>query len=330
MSVLIFTHSEENESVAGVARVLGEMGHEVVRYDTDLFPTARGLAAAYGPDGERLTLEIDGRDVDLGSVTAIWNRRFYTGRSISKELDPQLRQPSVEESRRSLFGLVACLDVFCLDPLREGHYARHKPLQLQIARELGLDLPHTLITNQPEKVREFAAAHPGGIVTKMMTSFAVYDDEGRESVVFTNPLSAEDLADLSGLDVSPMTFQERVPKALELRVTVVGHRVFSAAIDSQSSARATHDWRRDGAEMVDRWQAYDLPGEVRDRLLGLCDRLGLNYGAIDLILTPDGRHVFLEINPVGEYFWLETWPGFPISQAVAEVLVDPSKRRLSP
>lgn len=330
MTVLIMTHSQDNDCVDRVSRAVAALGHKTVRCDTDLFPTRERLAAGFSAAGERLLLRsaAGGETLDLGEVTALWNRRYFLGRAIPESLDPQLRQPSVEESRHSFFGTVACLEAFCLDPLKDAHYARHKPLQLQIARRLGIEIPRTLITNDPQAVRELAAECPAGIVTKMMTSFAVFDPDGRESVVFTNPLGEADLADLDGLDLCPMTFQENVPKAAELRVTVVGRRVFAAEVDSQASERATHDWRRDGAGLLEDWQACELPAELERQLLGLCDRLGLNYGAIDLILTPDGRYVFLEINPVGEFFWLEHQPGFAISAAIAEVLVDPRRRRL--
>ena len=158
------------------------------------------------------------------------------------------------------------------------------------------------------------------MVTKMLSSFAVYE-EGRELVVFTNPVKPEDLADLSGLSLCPMTFQEMIPKALELRITVVGKRVMSASIKSQTSTRATHDWRRDGLQMVQDWQPYELPREVEERILRLMDYFVLNYGAIDIIVTPDGRHVFLEVNPVGEFFWLEQCPGLPISETIASLLL---------
>jgi glutathione synthase/RimK-type ligase-like ATP-grasp enzyme len=58
------------------------------------------------------------------------------------------------------------------------------------------------------------------------------------------------------------------------------------------------------------------------------DYFVLNYGAIDIIVTPDGRHVFLEINPVGEFFWLERRPGLPVSDAIADVLLGLARRRL--
>ena len=129
--------------------------------------------------------------------------------------------------------MLASLKAFRVDHVRHIRHAENKQLQLQAARELGLDIPRTLTTNDPAAVRAFAEECEGGMVTKMLSSFAVYD-EGRELVVFTNPVKPEDLADLSGLSLCPATFQELLPKSLELRVTVVGQRVMSAALDSQS------------------------------------------------------------------------------------------------
>jgi glutathione synthase/RimK-type ligase-like ATP-grasp enzyme len=160
----------------------------------------------------------------------------------------------------------------------------------------------------------------------MLSSFAVYEG-GRELVVFTSPVKPEDLTDLSGLSLCPATFQEMIPKALELRATVVGDRVMSASIDSQSSERAANDWRRDGLRLIQDWRPYQLPQEVEEKILRLMDYFVLNYGAVDIIVTPDGRHVFLEVNPAGEFFWLERSPGLPISDAIADVLLGRSYRR---
>lgn len=92
----------------------------------------------------------------------------------------------------------------------------------------------------------------------MLSSFAIYD-HGQEKVVFTNPVSAEDLKNLAGLRLCPMTFQEQLLKALELRVTVDGNRVFTAAIDSQFSKQARYDWRRNGLGFINDWKSYNLP-----------------------------------------------------------------------
>jgi MvdD family ATP-grasp ribosomal peptide maturase len=327
MSVLIITRSDDNESVSMVARAIERRGGEVIRFDTDRYPTEVRLTAYYGKAGdERLTLTNDEGEFNLREVAAVWHRRLNFGGRLPATLDEQLRRASLGETRAAAQGMLASLKAFRVDAVRHIRHAENKQLQLQVARELGLEIPRTLTTNDPSAVRAFVEACEGRVVTKMLSSFAVYEG-GREMVVFTNPVGPEDLADLSGLSLCPTTFQEMIPKALELRVTVVGERVMSASLDSKVSARAAHDWRRDGLRMIQDWQPYDLPREVEEKILRLMDYFILNYGAIDIIVTPDGRHVFLEINPVGEFFWLERCPGLPIADAIADVLLGRSRRR---
>lgn len=326
MTVLIITRSDDNESVEFVTQAIEERGGKVFRFDTDLFPTEIRLIAHYGGDSKRLVLVSEQAELDLQDVSAIWHRRLNIGGKIPKTMDAQIRGASVGESRATVMGMLASIKAFRVDPVQRIRHAENKQLQLEVARELNLEVPRTLITNDPGAVKEFAKTCETGIITKMLSSFAVYE-EGKERVVFTNPVKPQDLEDLSGLRLCPMTFQEMVPKALELRVTIVGQDVFSASIDSQSSERATHDWRKDGLGLLEEWKPYDLPEEIKERLLRYMDYFGLNYGAIDIIVTPAGRHVFLEANPAGEFFWLERCPGLPISKAIADVLLGLAPRR---
>ena len=329
MSILIITHSDDNECVMPVAQAVARKGGHTIRFDTDRYPTDVRLTAYYGASGagdERLTLTNEAGEFDLREVTAVWHRRINFGAHLPSALDKQLRHASLGETSAAAHGMLASLKAFRLDHLQHIRHAENKQLQLQVARELGLDTPRTLTTNDPAAVQAFARSCEEGMVTKMLSSFAIYE-EGKELVVFTNAVRLEDLADLSGLSLCPATFQELVPKSLEIRATVVGHRIMSAAVDSQVSTRATHDWRRDGVRMIQDWRPYQLPGEVEEKLLRLMDYFSLNYGAIDIILTPDGKHVFLELNPCGEFFWLERSPGLPISDAIADLLLGHLSRR---
>lgn len=329
MSILIITRSDDNESVALVADAIARRGGQAIRFDTDRYPTEVRLSAFYGTAGEeRLILTNEEGEFDLRDVTAIWHRRLNFGGRIPVTLDRQLRHASLGEARAAAHGMLASLKAFRMDHVRDIRHAENKQLQIQAARDLGLDTPRTLTTNDPAAVRDFAKCCEGGMVTKMLSSFAVYE-EGRELVVFTNPVKPDDLADISGLSLCPVTFQELLVKSLELRVTVVGQRVMTASLDSKVSIRAAHDWRRDGVRMLPDWRPYQLPLEVEEKILRLMDYFSLNYGAIDIILTPDGRHVFLELNPSGEFFWLERTPGLPISHEIADLLLGQSPRRQS-
>jgi glutathione synthase/RimK-type ligase-like ATP-grasp enzyme len=326
VTVLLLTHTGDNESVDAVARELRRRGAEVRRLDTDRFPTDVRVAASLDGEDERLTVAADGWQADLDGVTAVWRRRIAIARGLPASMDAQHRRASIRESETTLLSVLGAAHAFVMDPLEVVRTARNKLLQLRRARELGLAVPRTLTTNDPAAVRELAASCPSGIVTKMLSSFAIETEAGAE-VVFTTPVGPEDLEHLEGLALCPMTFQERVPKRLELRVAIVGERVFAASIDSQRLERARVDWRREGLALLGHWEAYELPADVRRGLLALMDGFGLNYGALDLIVTPEGRHVLLEVNPLGEYAWLERRPGLAISAAIADVLLDRAPRR---
>ncbi|MGF1988609.1 MAG: MvdD family ATP-grasp ribosomal peptide maturase [Nostoc sp. ZfuVER08] len=319
MTILIITHSQDNESIPLVMQAIADQGGKAFRFDTDRFPTEIQLDVYYGKT-ERVTLSVDDQTLDLNEVSAVWYRRIAIGSRIPDSMDRQLRQASLKESRVTIEGMIASIQGFHLDPLPNIRRAENKQLQLQIARKIGLDTPRTLTTNNPLAVKQFAQECHQGIITKMLSSFAIYDEQGREKVVFTNPISSEDLENLNGLRFCPMTFQEKIPKALELRTTIVGKRVLTAAVDSQALDKARYDWRKQGIALLDAWEAYTLPEDVEEKLLKLMAEFRLNYGAIDILLTPDNRYVFLEVNPVGEFFWLERHPQLPISKAIAEVL----------
>lgn len=321
MTTLIVTHSCDNECITRTIEAIEAQGRKAFRFNTDLFPTEVRLDAYYSKGSERVILTANDHQLDLDRVSAVWYRRIAIGAKIPKSMDLQIRQASFKESRATIQGMIASIKGFHLDPLPNIRKAENKQLQLQVARELGLDIPLTLTTNNPQGVKQFAEQCQRGIVAKMLSSFAIYDEQGQEQVVFTNPVTTEDLNNLDGLRFCPMTFQEQVPKKLELRTIIVGKQIFTAAVDSQVLQKARHDWRKQGVALLNQWHCHDLPQDVETKLLKLMSYFGLNYGAFDFILTPDDRYVFLEINPVGEFFWLERCPGLPISQAIADILL---------
>lgn len=326
--ILLVTRSDDHDGVADVAAALRGLGERPLRLDTDRFPTDLRLSLHQRDAGERFVLETPDGDVDLAAVTAVWYRRLHPAQGLPGDLDPQLRAASAGESRAALLGLLHALPAFQLDPWAAVRRAEQKPLQLSLARRSGLDIPRTLTTNDPAAVRDFARECDGALVAKMLSSFAVYE-AGEERVVFTNPVAASDLDELEGLSLCPMTFQERVAGVREHRVTVVGDRVFASSLEAGLSARAHTDWRRDGGALAAQWRPSTLPAGVTRGLLALMDRLGLNYGAADLIETPDGRFVFLECNPAGEFYWVERSAGHAITDAIAGVLAGRAPRRPS-
>ncbi len=324
MKILLVTRSDDNESVSMVQAALKRRGAKGVRLDTDRYPGSVGLSTTFTNRSTRRRLTTDDGVVDLERLGAIWYRRFFAGGLLPESLG-DLRDASVEEARRTLYGSIAATRCFQLDPLRAVRRTDHKELQLRQARAFGLEVPATIFSNQPDEVRRFARMVKGPIITKMQNSFAVYRG-GVENVVYTNTVSPEDLEQLDGLSLCPMTFQEKLDKQVELRATVVGKRVFTAAVDSQALEGSKTDWRKEGRALIRSWAPYTLPRPIERALLKLTAWFGLNYAAADFVVTPGGRHVFLEINAGGEFFWLERAPGLPIVDALADVLVGAAPR----
>ena len=325
-TILLVTKSNDNESVSLVTDALETRGARVFRLDTDRFPTEVRLAL-HQPRG-RSTLRTGGVELVLGDVDAVWYRRVAIADALPREMDRQDREAAIKESRATLLGMLESFDCFVMDRVSTVRASEHKARQLELACELGLDVPRTLTTNDPEAVRGFWDLCNGRIVVKALSSFAIYDDAGREQVVFTSQLAADDLEHLDQLALAPMTFQDHLDKRVELRVTLIGGRVFAAAVDSQALERSRVDWRKEGSRLLGAWTPYELPADVSARLLQLAARLGLSYGAADFVVTPDGRHVFLEINPAGEWFWLDDVFGpRALSTAIAQTLLGPRADR---
>ena len=121
--------------------------------------------------------------------------------------------------------------------------------------------------------------------------------------------------------MAPVMAQEYVPKKLELRVTIVGEKIFTCAIYSQGSEKTKIDWRHYDSEKV-KHEIFKLPKEIEHKILLFMKEAGLKFGAIDMILTPKDEFVFLEVNPSGQFGWIEDLTGMPISKSIAELLIN--------
>ncbi len=317
MKVLIITRSDDNDSVQLVSQAIHDLGGQAYRLDSDHYPTSVRMSTQLTPQRTLRQLNLTRGWLYLEEVGSLWYRRYFAGARIPETLG-DTREACVNESRRNLYGSIAAMEVLQVDPLSSVRRTDHKELQLIKAREFGLTIPRTLFSNDPIEVRRFYRELDGQMITKMQSSFAIYRGES-ELVVFTTPVQSQDLDDLSGLQYCPMTFQEWIPKAYELRATVVGKRVLTAAVQSQARALTAVDWRRDGMGLIDAWEPQALPADVEAGLLQLTEFFGLNYAAADFVVAPDGTHYFLEINAGGEWFWLQRC--LPIAESLAELLM---------
>lgn len=136
----------------------------------------------------------------------------------------------------------------------------------------------------------------------------------------THLLTAADLADLRGVNTTAHQLQRFVDKRCDLRVVVVGERLFPIAIHPTSAA-ARVDFRSDYRAL--QHEAVDLPLAVEAGERALMAELGLVFGCPDFVVDQSGEHHYLEVNPTGQFGWLEAIVGVPITDALAELLARP-------
>jgi glutathione synthase/RimK-type ligase-like ATP-grasp enzyme len=230
-------------------------------------------------------------------------------------LDPAITDEAARlfawsEANEALLGLWYSLDCFWMNPPLADEVALRKIRQLQVATRVGLTIPETLVTNEPAVALDFIRQYePGGVIRK---AFRNIQEAPRTTAVVREP----DLSLIGLVRYTPVIFQRFVPARLDLRVTIVDGEVFAAAIESGPEFQA--DYRTGLASA--RVTPYELPSPVTERLMEMMDVFNLSYGAIDLRVTPDGEHVFLEVNPAGEYRFISERTGQPISAAIAAAL----------
>jgi hypothetical protein len=198
--------------------------------------------------------------------------------------------------------------------------ANQKLPQLLLARDVGFDIPATLVSNEWDDVTaSFFGVGVDEVIAKMHRG--VIADGNKIKAMYSTVLDA-DAAKLlaTGASPFPAMIQPLLAKAREWRVTVVGAQVFPAAIHTSAAAR--DDWRRlqlDPAHVE--FRTADLPDKVSERCIEFLTRAGLGYGAFDLVETPADQVVFLECNPSGQFMWLVEQLGLPIPGAIADALL---------
>jgi RimK-like ATP-grasp domain len=296
-----------------VESALRTRGARYFRLDTDRFPGA--VKAAFRPPYD-VCFTVNDTKIDGHQIKSVWYRRHVTP-DLPADLDAGTREFCERESRAFMTGALACLPTSrWLSRPSAIRDAESKPYQLKIAAELGFAIPQTVMTNDPQEVLKLG--DPSYVVAKALSSGYIRGENGNRAV-FTSRLCPDDFADLDGLSVAPATFQRFVEKSVDIRVTVVEQEVFAAEILSQTRESSRVDWRATDDPHL-KHRRHELPETTADLCRNLVSRLGLSYGAIDLALTADGSYVFFEVNPNGEWVWIEDQLGFPISASIAEWL----------
>jgi hypothetical protein len=315
--ILILTNKWDI-TVDFVVKELRSRGHGFLRLNTEDLSAERATIAL--PDFHIWVSKQDELHDLTKDISVVWNRR--PGRQFDDV--PVDKRPSLATQRfvndqwySWLEALQLLPDVTWINSPEAGSAMESKIRQLWLADKVGFSIPDSIFSNDPDTARKHLKRCGDKLIAKALYSPLIEEPE-QDYFIFTNEISELDPNDDEHLRLSPCIFQEPMIPKIDYRVTVVGDMVMPVRIESGNVTPVTLDWRtqKDGL----RFSGCKLPEEIERLCRIYVSQGGLAFGAIDLV-EHDGRFIFLEINPNGEWGWLQKPNGIPIAETLCDLMI---------
>lgn len=330
--ILIFTNKGDTHPTP-VIKLLHGMGVPVFRLNSEAILTDYHFCWHNDENECRFSITNihSGLTLEGKNLTAVWDRRPEHPEEIPLHNTETINKFNLDEAKgfiRFFRGYIS--QVPSLGSIAYDNIASSKMLQFEVARRVGFNVPRTCFSNRKVDIVGFASQFEE-VALKVIDSDGIDLQDGTEKVFYTQKINSEvlfDTPDETFLQTANFV-QEYVPKAYELRVTVVCDKVFSCRIDSQLQDDSTGkiDFRQ-GYDSGMRHSIHQLPEDIAHKCFLYLQTMRINYGAFDFAVTPSEEYVFLECNPNGQWQWIEEETGMKISEAIADCLSHPDKIRV--
>jgi glutathione synthase/RimK-type ligase-like ATP-grasp enzyme len=251
--------------------------------------------------------DVDGNAVAVQDLEVLWWRRLTGAPRLPESLrDEAARDLVTNDCRATLLGLALTeVQGIWISHPEATRVAENKLVQLKAAQRAGLRLPRTLVSQDPQTVRRFCRKCNYEVVVKTVAGTP-------KTPVMTGLVTPQMLTD-EAVSLSPAIYQEFVPGTRHLRICCFGGDVYTALLETDRL-----DWRYPLDATV---QPYDLDDGTARRLQSVIASLGLQMGIVDMKLAPDGEPVWLEVNPQGQFLFLEGLCGMPLTKIFADFLI---------
>jgi glutathione synthase/RimK-type ligase-like ATP-grasp enzyme len=309
-SRVLILSNKKDISCDWVVRALRNRGADLVRINTE--DLTRGRATWWLGTGCFLLEAPNGRRLSSDEVLSVLYRR--PGRPFGERPRPESLADVLNSQWRSfLFGLTAVEGALWINHPQKNNQAESKIAQLMTAKAIGLKTPKTLVSSNREDILAFTSQLTSGAVVKALDT-PYFRADGKEAFLFTTNVGRQPAYSQEAFATAPIIVQERIEPRRDIRITIVGNRAFAAApkgpVDYQ-------DWRQ-ASEPVP-FEPIAVPDDLLHKCLEFLASFGLRFGAFDFVLH-EGEFIFLEMNPNGEWGWLQA-AGLPIAEALAEELL---------
>jgi len=304
--ILIISHKEDF-TVDFVVNKLNHKSIKYFRYNTEDLLNRNDIEILFKKGVFKFTFSY--RD----NIKSIWFRRIkYPDLNL---LENNIKLFVFDELKVYLNNLWDLFDVKWLSNPKYIYRAENKFLQLKEAQKVGLNIPNTLITSNKDAIKKFFYENKENVIIKPIYGNDFIEDN-EYKLIYTNKIEKDKIEKLDKYLAFPSIYQNNILKEIEIRSTVVGNEIFSAYVDSQSEDNSKIDWRKKRLKFY----KYNLPEEINYKCIELVKNLNLSFGAIDIIKDKDGNYIFLEINPNGQWAWIELDTGLQISNSIINYL----------
>lgn len=302
-----------------VVATLRSLGAEFLRVNTE--DLASGRATIRLP---RLGIVVSKAETNhclSEEVNVIWNRRPgkpYDGVCPAERPSAAIQRFVNDQWFSWLEALQLIPGVTWINHPQVNSIMESKPRQLLMASKIGFRVPETLVTNDPDEARSLARRHNDRIVAKALHCPLIEEPE-QDFFVFTSEVHATDIGPEEEIRISPLMFQPSLTPKVDYRVTVVGDVVLPVKVQLEDAGEPQQvDWRANKKGLS--FRPCDLPNDIEEMCRSYIRTSGLVFGAIDLV-EHGGDFFFLEVNPNGEWGWLQHPHGIPVAEALSHLMM---------
>jgi glutathione synthase/RimK-type ligase-like ATP-grasp enzyme len=270
---------------------------------------AQRAALTYGISYETTDRMLDSeeKEISVGDASVLWLRRVPSKQHLQWPIEDSFQSQIIDsDCRGAAMGLLKThFRGHWISPVDATIRASDKIWQLSVANECGFRVPRTLVTQSAKEVQMFFDSY-GPLVVKTVVGAS---GPMLQTIRIDDPtaFSADEY------QAAPAIYQEYISGSRHLRLACFGDRSYAGFIDTPDV-----DWRGNLDVSLSRW---DINESLHTSVRAVLDALGLAMGIVDIKLTADDEPVWLEVNPQGQFAFLDGLAGTNLVKTFAEYLI---------
>ncbi len=316
---ILIISNEKDITTDLVIKRLHERNIGFRRFNTEYFPTNIKSSIHISDSKNGIQLTTEKWTLSENEIKSIWYRRPVLADFSKIAIDDNAKIFAQRETSTYLINMWSSLlncrwvnDPFAI------YKAEKKALQLKIAQEIGFNIPKTIITNSHDDFINFHNSFKGHVIVKPISHGGYGDND--EFAIFTIDLSKKSFdSKTNGIQSSPFILQEKINKTTDVRLTVFGNDIFAYKIDPINQDNPSLDWRKYKPNEL-RYERIAPPKNIKSSIYKFMNYFNLKFGAFDFCISGDGEWFFLEINPNGQFGWLEIQTGDKLIDSLIKLL----------